>query len=108
MFFLIILGSFRKSYRDYLQSDDEDFDEENEDQGREGENKEYGSKDYGTNKPSQEYIWFTYVDTVAETTHLPWKEVFDMNIYEFFNTYHFAIQRWQRQKREMEKWRKSH
>lgn len=29
--------------------------------------------------------WLYYVDLVSELTHTKWSEVFEMNIYEFFN-----------------------
>jgi hypothetical protein len=48
------------------------------------------------------------IDIVSETTHEPWSEIWKMGIYEFFNIYNFAQQRFERRKREMEKWRRKH
>lgn len=83
----------------------EDTDEENEDQGREGEDKDAGDGDTKDDKPSAAYSWYSMIDTVSETTHQPWSEIWDMGIYEFFNILGFAYERAERRKKEMRKWK---
>lgn len=43
------------------------------------------------------------IDNVSETTRLPWPEVYRMNIYEFFNIYHYLIEKGRRRQAEYDK-----
>ena len=88
-----------------LQPVDEDTEEESEDQGGEGEDRDTEEGNRKNDKPGPAYNWLSMIDTVSETTHQPWKEIWDMGIYEFFNILGFAFQRAEIRKKEMMKWK---
>lgn len=54
------------------------------------------------------FVYYSLVDTVSETLREPWSEVWEKNIYEFFNIIAYTKDKRAREKAEMEKWQKSH
>lgn len=80
------------------------------DQGGDTEEAEEG--DNGNDSDSQEFTrkwgWISNIQSVADTMHKSWDDVFAMNIVEFLNVICYIKDKAERDKAEIEKWRKNH
>lgn len=83
--------------------DDKEIEEEGEEQGgNSGVREELGESkgDY--------FGWLTLVDNVGQLTRDKWDDIFEKNIYEFFNLLSYLKYKNNRQKEQIEKWKRSH
>lgn len=55
---------------------------------------------------AQKWGWTFNVDVVAQTVHLSWNEVWEMNIIEFLNTLSYCRDKAAWERAEQEKWRR--
>lgn len=52
--------------------------------------------------------WLTLIDNVSELCREKWDDVFLKNIYEFFNLVSYLKHKNNKQKEQIEKWKRSH
>ena len=57
---------------------------------------------------NSQWGWISCVDAVSETCRCSWDEVWHMSVIEFLNLLCYRKDKLEREKRQMEKWRKTH
>lgn len=81
--------------------DFEESDKENEGQGQgQGVDTELGD-----NKNTY-FEWLALIDNVSNLTRDKWDDVFQKNIYEFFNLLAYLKDKNKREKKQIERWKK--
>lgn len=48
------------------------------------------------------------INRVSERTKMVWTDIWDLNIYEFFNYLQFDVEYRKMEEREMQKWKATH
>lgn len=48
------------------------------------------------------------INRVSERTKMVWTDIWDLNIYEFFNYLQFDVEYRKMEEREMQKWKQTH
>ena len=48
------------------------------------------------------------INKVSDRTKITWKDIWDMNIYEFFNYLQFDLEYKKLEERELERWKATH
>lgn len=79
------------------------------DSTEESEGQEEGGTDGTGNSEtvSDSYQWLALIDSVSETTRETWAAVWNMGIYEFFNIVAYRNEKLDRQKAEIQKWKRN-
>jgi hypothetical protein len=82
-------------------------DKEDEEEGKEqGRNGKVGK---GSEEIRENYFgWLSLVDQVSETERISWNEAFSLNIFEFFNILSYSRWKANKQKEQIEKWKRTH
>ena len=83
--------------------DDEADDEE--ESAEEGDTEQDRGTDQGV---AQWQLWVGCVDAVSETCRCSFNEVWEMPVIEFLNYLCYRKDKMEREKRQMEKWRRTH
>lgn len=82
------------------QEDEESGDDEEDGGSVEGDTEEAG----GFNA----FNWLLLINRVSERTKLTWEQIWDLNIYTFFNYLQFDVEYRKMEEREMQKWKQTH
>ena len=106
LFFFEKIAEFNKEFPDLLSNDVEGIEEDDEEQGNEREDDRSGEESV----TDAEFIfsWMHLIDEVSELTHEPWSKVWEMHIYEFFNTVCYGRWKSKRIKEAQERWKRTH
>lgn len=72
------------------------------------ENTEGDSSGEGQSEFAAKWGWTFNVETVANTTHVSWNEVWEMNLIEFLNILSYCRDKAAWEKEEQKKWQKKH
>ena len=86
----------------------QEADQEDEGQGDDGEvegNGERGTEEVGG---FNSFNWLLLINKVSDRTKYNWGEIWEMNIYEFFNYLQFDLEYRKMEEREMQRWKASH
>lgn len=75
-----------------------------QDEGGEGT----AAEDRPADSFTERWGWVANIDAVAELTHESWSAVWQMNIVEFFNLISYRRDKLQRQKENIEQWKRTH
>lgn len=101
LFFSELISNFNKGYSNLLGLDKEE-DEEQREQEPDGNSEQKPKND------SEIYFqWLSVVDLVSETVREPWRVVFEMNIYEFFNIWAYVQTKYEKRKESIKTWIKN-
>lgn len=95
------MAKFNQSFPNLFGSVDKD---RNSEEGEEGDN----GNDSDNQEFSQKWGWISNVQSVADTMHKSWDDVFAMNVVEFLNVICFIKDKAEKDKADLEKWRRSH
>lgn len=53
-------------------------------------------------------MWIEWVDAVSERQRISWSECFKMSIIEFFNMINYIIYKNNKEKQQIEEWKRKH
>jgi len=90
---------FNRNYSNLFGTEDTEDGEEGETDGGPAE---------GIDKFAENWGYVRFVDRVSELTRKTWDEVFEMNVYEFFNIIAYAKDKAVAEKESIKAWEKKH
>lgn len=76
---------------------------EEEDENGGGDTDRGGNSEFG-----EKWAWISLIDLVSETTRCRWDDVWEMNVYEFFNYVAYAKDKAAEKERQIKEWQKKH
>ena len=80
-------------------------DQESGDDGEVGEDGEGGTTETGQ---FNTFNWLYQIKKVSDLTKYDWGEIWNMNVYEFFNYLQFDMEYRKMEERELAKWKTTH
>ena len=97
--------------RGLLQSFPSVFDQEGSEGEESSEENGDGEKSEPANEEPKDFNLFSFLCLIKrylDITNEKWKEVYDVNIYNFFNIVSFSIELDKKQEEDLRKWKNSH
>ena len=92
------------SFSDLLQTSNEE-DEGQGDDGETGEDTERSTTETGQ---FNSFNWLNLINRVSDRTKLNWTQIWDLNVFEFFNYLKFDIEYRKWEESELKKWKQNH
>ena len=83
-------------------------DEEDEEPGEEGETGEGDEGTGGESRTFNTFTWLLLINRVSDRTKINWNDVWDLNVYTFFNYLQFDVEYRKREEAEIAKWKTTH
>ena len=80
-------------------------DQESGDDGEVGEDREGSTTETGQ---FNTFNWLYQINRVSDRTKLNWTQVWDLNVFEFFNYLKFDIEYRKWEESELKKWKQNH
>ena len=80
-------------------------DQESGDDGEVGEDREGSTTETGQ---FNTFNWLYQINRVSDRTKLNWAQIWDLNVYEFFNYLQFDIEYRKWEESELKKWKQNH
>ena len=80
-------------------------DKESGDDGETGKDREGSTTETGQ---FNTFNWLYQINRVSDRTKLNWTQIWDLNVYEFFNYLQFDIEYRKWEESELKKWKQNH
>ena len=80
-------------------------DQESGDDGEVGEDREGSTTETGQ---FNTFNWLYQINRVSDRTKLNWAQIWDLNVFEFFNYLQFDIEYRKWEESELKKWKQNH